>query len=321
MSNKTDGPTIIVLTHAWYKKNAVLGMALDFLLTLIIPKLNPLNPVALSHSLIQPCDSSIQTTNKGWTSSNEVESIYHINALGKDCFATTIGTTKRFKASKHEWYFESCLSCKTSNKSPRENFVCICRVKDVEPITKFKIEFDVEYENHVGYFVFWDKGCIPFVEMTTTQLRELMKEAGDDNPKIYPAQLDKLLNKDLAFRIKYQSFFQQFSIVTIIKDDDVYKNLDKLINPNEHTSNASVFNFDTSNPKEVQDYPIMTPSAEHTKSAQPSTSVNHTWSPSASSSNTPTKMVSISTSLDELFQNEDLTHKQPATKAKHLKKE
>ncbi|KAI5416388.1 hypothetical protein KIW84_041455 [Lathyrus oleraceus] len=65
----------------------------------------------------------------------------------------------------------------------------------------------------------------------------------------------------------------------------------------------------------------VTPSAKHTNSAQPSISANQTRSPSTSSINIPAKRVVISTSLDELFLNYDLTPKQSTTKVNHLKKE
>ncbi|CAK8569209.1 unnamed protein product [Lathyrus sativus] len=87
------------------------------------------------------------------------------------------------------------------------------------------LEVEVEYDNHVGCFVFWNKDCIPFVQMTATVLRQIMKKAGEDNPKIYSAHLDKLLNKELAFRIKYPSFFQQYSIVKGVH----FKNFDPMI--------------------------------------------------------------------------------------------
>ncbi|CAI8612127.1 unnamed protein product [Vicia faba] len=120
----------------------------------------------------------------------------------KDCFAITVGTAKHFKASKFGWYFKSCLGFKSSNKSLSEKFKCDCGVKDVKPVTKFKIEVKVEYDNHKGTFVFWDKDYIPCTKMIAKELRQLMK-AGEDNPKIWPAHLDILLNKDMAFRIKY----------------------------------------------------------------------------------------------------------------------
>ncbi|XP_058767596.1 uncharacterized protein LOC131641313 [Vicia villosa] len=101
-----------------------------------------------------------------------------------DCFTTTIGTIKRFKAYKFGWYFESCSGCKSSNKSHGEKFECACGVADVEPVTKFKLEVEVEYDNHKGTFVFWDKDCIPYTKMNAKELRQIMKAVGEDNPKI-----------------------------------------------------------------------------------------------------------------------------------------
>ncbi|XP_058748089.1 uncharacterized protein LOC131620919 isoform X2 [Vicia villosa] len=72
--------------------------------------------------------------------------------------------------------------------------------------------------------------------------------AGEDNPKIWPAHVDVLLNRDMAFRIKYQSSYQQFSIVTILDEDNVFNKLKNYLTPDEHTSNASVHDITTSNP-------------------------------------------------------------------------
>ncbi|XP_058744297.1 uncharacterized protein LOC131616858 [Vicia villosa] len=150
---KMVGPTITVLTHAWCKTNTVSGApslsnawnGSRLLLNLDHPQVDEFkesfgenelsNVPALSLSLT--CESSLQTSNKCWTSLNEVKSIRAIYEGRKDCFATTIGTTKRFRASKFGWYFESCPGCKASNKSQGENFECPCGITNVEPATKF----------------------------------------------------------------------------------------------------------------------------------------------------------------------------------------
>ncbi|CAK8573612.1 unnamed protein product [Lathyrus sativus] len=151
-SNKFPGPTLIVLTHPWCQQNQASGLpslsnawnesrlhinlehpqVLDFK-----TKLGSTHSAAAStHSITQTSESFVQSGKKSWTNSNEVKSICHICEIGKDCFSTTIGTTKRFKALKHGWYFEACPSCKTSNMSTGPKFTCVCGVKDVEPVTK-----------------------------------------------------------------------------------------------------------------------------------------------------------------------------------------
>ncbi|XP_050875723.1 uncharacterized protein LOC127079384 [Lathyrus oleraceus] len=201
-SNNFPGPTLLILTHAWLASTQL--------------------SITLSTSLTQASQSFVQSGNKNWTNLNEIKSIGQISDTIKDCFTTTIGTTKRFKSSKFGWYFESCPNCKTSNKSHGNKFECVCGVKDVKLVTKYKIEIEVEFDNHVGCFVFWDKDCIPYINMTDRELRQLMEGAGEDNPTIYPIHLDKLLNKKLAFRIKYQSLYGQLSIVTILNEPSVY---------------------------------------------------------------------------------------------------
>ncbi|XP_058726001.1 uncharacterized protein LOC131597313 [Vicia villosa] len=270
-------------------------------------------------SLSLTCDSSIQSTNQNWTSRNKVRTIRDIYEGEKDCFATTIGTTKRFKASRFGWFFESCPGCKISIKSVGGKVECHCGIKDVEPITKFKIEVEVEYDGFNGTFVFWDKDCVPYTKLSAKELRKLMIANGEDNPKIWPAQVDNLLNKEMAFRIKFQSSYKQYSIVTILNEDNVYNKLKGYLTPDEeHTSNAHVLEISNSDPNHEPTEPIMTLSAQASISPQPS---------SASSGSTPAKRGAISTSVNELIDAEDLTPKQSATKAKtarkikHIKKE
>ncbi|XP_058733964.1 uncharacterized protein LOC131605648 [Vicia villosa] len=243
---------------------------------------------ALSQSLT--CDSTIQSAKGFWTNLAEVKTIQYISELGKDSYATTIGTTVGFKASKNGWYFESCAGS-SGNSAP-------------EPVMKFKVEVEVVYADHKGTFVFWDKDCIPFTKKTAKELREIMKEAGEDNPKIWPAHLDVLLNKEFVFRVKYQRQFQQFSIVKILDEDGLFAKFDKYLTPDE-----------------------LTQTSEQSICAEAYSAANPTWSPEASSNSTPAKRVSESTSFNDPIQPEEITPKQSATKAKngkkikHLKKE
>ncbi|XP_058767403.1 uncharacterized protein LOC131641098 [Vicia villosa] len=121
--NNTSGPTIILLTHAWCKPNSVSGLpslsnawnGSRLLINLDHPQVadfkasfgtTDLSGIpALSQSLT--CDSSMQSANNFWTNLSEVKTIHAIAALARDSYATTIGTTVGFKASKNGWYFES----------------------------------------------------------------------------------------------------------------------------------------------------------------------------------------------------------------------
>ncbi|XP_058759289.1 uncharacterized protein LOC131632566 [Vicia villosa] len=329
-------PTIIVLTHAWCKPNKVYGLpslsnawnGSRLLINLEHPQVEEFrtsfgandssNAPALSLSLT--CDSSLQSANKNWKSLDEVKSIRAIAELKKDCFATTIGTTKYFKASKFGWFFEACPGCKTSNKSLGDKFECSCGITNVEPVTKFKIEVEVVYDNYDGTFAFWDKDVIPYTKLSAKELKQVMKEAGEDNPKIWPAHLDVLLNKDLVFRVKYQSDFEQFSIVAILHDDNLYEKFDNYLTPNEIDSIAAVKEIPADGHTEEPITANGTHTSEPTDSAPISVAGNNSGSPTASSSTTPAKRFAPSTSINDAMLSEEITPKQSATKAKSIRK-
>ncbi|XP_058782451.1 uncharacterized protein LOC131656911 [Vicia villosa] len=325
--NNISGPTIILLTHAWCKPNGVSGLpslsnawnGSRLLINLDHPQVaefkasfgaNVLAGIpALSQSLT--CDSSIQSANNFWTNLSEVKTIQAIAALGKDSYATTIGTTVGFKASKNGWYFESYAGSSGNT--------------DSEPVIKFKVEVEVVYADHKETFVFWDKDCIPYTKKTAKELRQIMKEAGEDNPKIWPAHLDVLLNKAFVFRVKYQQQYRQFSIVKILNEEGLYAKFDKYLTPDETMELEPVLATSTTAP--ILNPTQLTQTSEQSISAEPYSAANPSWSPEASSNSTPAKRGSESTSINDVIQPEEITPKQSATKAKpgkkikHLKKE
>ncbi|XP_058734764.1 uncharacterized protein LOC131606584 [Vicia villosa] len=165
------------------------------------------------------------------------------------------------------------------------------------------------------------------MKLSAKELREVMKKAGEDNPKIWPVHLDVLLNKQMVFRVKYQSSFEQFSIVTILNEDNLFNTFDNHLCPNELTSNAAVMDNEANTPTDHPIQPTVTQSEELELTAQPSLVANLSGSPTTSSSSTPAKRVAASTSVNEPTLAEELTPKQSATKAKsgkkikHIKKE
>ncbi|XP_058775273.1 uncharacterized protein LOC131649530 [Vicia villosa] len=303
--NNFVGPTIIVLTHAWCKPNTVSGLPClsnawngsKLYINLDHPQVHEFkasfgsNLPAASQSMT--CDSSVHEKNNFWTKLSEVKSIR------ADCYATTIGTTIGFNASRSGWYFES-----NGNT-------------DAERNTKFKLEVEVEYDNHNGVFVFWDKDVIPYTKHTATELREIMKKAGEDNPKIWPTHLDALLNRQMVFRIKYQAQFRRFSIVKILTEEGLYDKFDTYLKTNEVTTAADL-EVDTTSPSLIPNQ--VTQTCEPSIVALTDSATDHKGSPSASCSSTPAKRVATSTSINELIQAEELTPKQSATKSKNGKK-
>ncbi|CAK8534786.1 unnamed protein product [Lathyrus sativus] len=100
----------------------------------------------------------------------------------QQAFCNTFGTTKRFKSSRCGWYYEQCPACNRTNKFPGQPFICTCCENTPPPLTKYKIEIEVENDCTTDCFVFWDKECIQYVGMAAHALREIMKKSNEDHP-------------------------------------------------------------------------------------------------------------------------------------------
>ncbi|CAL5187019.1 unnamed protein product [Lathyrus oleraceus] len=136
----------------------------------------------LSQHLSQSSSSQGEFEYKSFSYTNYVKSIVDINTLQNSTFCNTIGTTKRFKSSQFGWYYKQCPTCKRTNESPGVPFVCSCCKNKVAPITKYKIEIEVEHEGKISCFMFWDKECITYVGLSVHDLREFMKKTNEDHP-------------------------------------------------------------------------------------------------------------------------------------------
>ncbi|KAI5387898.1 hypothetical protein KIW84_073842 [Lathyrus oleraceus] len=53
-------------------------------------------------------------------------------------------------------------------------------------------------------------------------MRKSMVEDGEDDPMVYPTELDSLLNKKVTFRVKVQPNFSQASVHKLDTDESFY---------------------------------------------------------------------------------------------------
>ncbi|KAL5081689.1 hypothetical protein RYX36_010110 [Vicia faba] len=151
----------------------------------------------------------------------------------RECYAITIGKTMRFKCSKFGWYYEVFPTFKKENKSSEEPFECCCVLTGLSPLTKYKIEIEVEYNKHVANVVLWDKDCIKFLKLAAQEFRNIMNKTGEDHHLVYPTHHDKLFEQELTFHIKYNPYFKQCSIVKLSNDDEVISTIKDYMNSNE----------------------------------------------------------------------------------------
>ncbi|KAI5440802.1 hypothetical protein KIW84_010320 [Lathyrus oleraceus] len=70
---------------------------------------------------------------------------------------------------------------------------------------KYKIEIYVSNGESKYRFVLWNSECAAILGMTAEFMHNSMVENGEDDPMVYPDELEMLLNKKMAFRVKNQS--------------------------------------------------------------------------------------------------------------------
>ncbi|CAI8600644.1 unnamed protein product [Vicia faba] len=217
---------------------------------------------------------------RAFSFTKDVKSIAEITTLTEETFCNMVGKTVRFKANPFGWYYGLCQTCNKTNQSPGSPFQCNCSDNSSTPITKYKIEIEVEHESKTSNFVFWDKECIPYIGMSAHALRQVMKKTNKDHPLIYPEYLDHLLDKDFAFRAKYQPYYRQASIVRLTQD---CKACLTITNKDESPKGKVVLFLEDNNVVNTQT------NVTHSKTT---TSATQNWSPEASISNTPSKWLS-----------------------------
>ncbi|KAI5410769.1 hypothetical protein KIW84_056060 [Lathyrus oleraceus] len=110
-----------------------------------------------------------------------------------ETLCVTVATTLKFVVSKYGWFYYGCTRCSSKTPNPEKAYECSCGQKVEQPIPRMTAEF----------------------------MHNSMVENGEDDPMVYPDELEMLLNKKMAFRVKVQPTFSQ-AFVWKLCDDEVF---------------------------------------------------------------------------------------------------
>ncbi|KAI5417879.1 hypothetical protein KIW84_042488 [Lathyrus oleraceus] len=138
-----------------------------------------------------------------------------------ETLCVTVATTLKFAVSKYGWFYYGCTRCSSKAPNPEKAYECSCGQKVEQPIPRYKIEIYVSNGESKYRFVFWDSECAAILGMTAEFMHNSMVENGEDDPMVYPDELEMLLNKKMAFRVKVQPTFSQASVWKLC-DDEVF---------------------------------------------------------------------------------------------------
>ncbi|KAI5392178.1 hypothetical protein KIW84_076823 [Lathyrus oleraceus] len=178
---KNNGAIVILLTHAMVKdgqvSNAWSGSKL--LINEDIPEIQDfMSKLPTNEQKEKPTQSAKSLSNwSGGSQYSPVERFVHnakCMSLSQFCkikhetLCVTVATTLKFAVSKYGWFYYGCTRCSSKAPNPEKAYECSCGQKVEQPIPRYKIEI---YN-------------------------------GEDDPMVYPDELEMLLNKKMAFRVK-----------------------------------------------------------------------------------------------------------------------
>ncbi|XP_058787961.1 uncharacterized protein LOC131662249 isoform X2 [Vicia villosa] len=86
-------------------------------------------------------------------------------------------------------------------------------------------EVDVVHAGTKCKFVLWDKESEELLEVSAAHMRETMFKVGIFDPLDFPLALDKLLDQELAFKVKWQPDWTNCSVIMLVKDKPVVNQL------------------------------------------------------------------------------------------------
>ncbi|KAI5434804.1 hypothetical protein KIW84_021571 [Lathyrus oleraceus] len=191
---KNNGVIVILLTHAMVKdgqvSNAWSGSKL--LINEDIPEIQDfMSKLPTNEQKEKPTQSAKSLSNwSGGSQYSPVERFVHnvkYMSLSQFCkikhetLCVTVATTLKFAVSKYGWFYYGCTRCSSKAPNPEKAYECSCGQKVEQPIPRYKIEIYVS--NGESKYRF----------------------NGEDDPMVYPNELEMLLNKKMAFRVKNQS--------------------------------------------------------------------------------------------------------------------
>ncbi|KAI5409072.1 hypothetical protein KIW84_054766 [Lathyrus oleraceus] len=131
-----------------------------------------------------------------------------------ETLCVTVATTLKFAVSKYGWFYYGCTRCSSKAPNPEKAYECSCGQKVEQPIPRYKIEIYVSNGESKYRFVFWDSECAAILGMTAEFMHNSMVE------------LEMLLNKKMAFRVKVQPTFSQASVWKLCDDEAFVKEIE-----------------------------------------------------------------------------------------------
>ncbi|GAU20371.1 hypothetical protein TSUD_11890 [Trifolium subterraneum] len=202
-----DGPMIIVINHAQIKEPQV------------ITKLSSLSVFSsITLCLAMPC----------YVFNAPPKHLPELMTCANDEVVTTIETLHHVLTTKH--ILLTCADCKKQIITTSPPYKCSNEHVTPDPQIKYKVHVEICFQGLKGRFVFWDRECQQLIGKTAEELKTIMIEAGEFDRHEYPAALDDMMGKELAFKVNY---YKLVSVLNYKTEEAIIQYLKDKISNNE----------------------------------------------------------------------------------------
>ncbi|KAK2389502.1 replication protein A 70 kDa DNA-binding subunit B [Trifolium repens] len=332
-SRTETGPLIIIFRHArlilpterypLQISNAWTGTRL--IINEDVPEINEFkkslpadNTYATQHQLMS---SSSQSPDDQFIGGHRVLKLADINQLAKDEIVITVVTTDKVKPSDRGWYFPGCTTCIKQTYGTSPPYTCRPDKHETQvPVLRYRIDVQVSDGDETSRFVFWDNTLIELLGVTAAALQQNMIQDGFDDPLDYPNDLDEMMGRTFAFRIKWQKDWRQGSVLEIKDNKEFVQKLQHQMNPGNAlpSTEKSESTFDVESSKST---PLEIPDSIPLDDFVTELSATSEHDPDHPPKRTPSKRPPVTKHDDEKLAGQQSSNKKEKMKLRNVKLE
>ncbi|WJX68256.1 hypothetical protein P8452_52644 [Trifolium repens] len=152
----------------------------------------------------QTSAGSQNTSDENWIKGARILSLGDMKKLKVDTYCVTVVMTKKVKVSNYGWFFRACRECNLKAEGKVPPYICKKGHQETEPLIKYKVDVEVFDGDEVAKFVFWDNTLEDLLGMTASTLLAKQCQIGCPDAVDYPDDLDDIMGRKFAFRVKWQ---------------------------------------------------------------------------------------------------------------------
>ncbi|OIW15408.1 hypothetical protein TanjilG_13744 [Lupinus angustifolius] len=129
-----------------------------------------------------------------------------------ESICVTYGTIEKLFANG--WYYDGCPQFNRKADAIQLPINCPgCGKYLQEVVPRFRVGVRVRYADDSMKFVLWNCECEQLIRQAASDLMELLLSEGELNPMSIPHDVDDIVTKSLAFKVKVQPTYKHCSVI------------------------------------------------------------------------------------------------------------